>query len=149
MDQARLTNNLTRLKLITIRDKLDNFLDEASRQEMSLLETLSYLCEQEVRSKDQRRVQMGISISKLPYVRTIEQFDFEAQPSIDAKQIRDLSTCRYVANGDSLLLLGPPGVGKTHLAVALGREAIFLGYTVVFTSATALLTHLTKANQEG
>jgi len=149
MENERLLANLTRLKLTAIKEKLDNFLDEAARKEMSLLETLSYLCEQEVRSKDQRRVQMGISVSKLPYVRTLEQFDYEAQPSVDAKQIRDLSTCRYIANGDALLLLGPPGVGKTHLAVALGREAIFLGYTVLFTSATALLTHLTKAHQEG
>lgn len=149
MDNERLLTNLKRLKLKAIGEKLDNFLDEAARKEMSLLETLAYLCEQEVRSKDQRRIQMGISVSKLPYVRTLEQFDYEAQPSVDAKQIRDLSTCRYIANGDALLLLGPPGVGKTHLAVALGREAIFLGYTVLFTSATALLTHLTKAHQEG
>jgi DNA replication protein DnaC len=149
MDNERLVANLTRLKLTTIREKLDNLLDEASRKEMSLLETLAYLCEEEVRSKDQRRIQMGISISKLPYVRTIEQFEFEAQPSVDSKQIRDLGTCRYIANGDTLLLLGPPGVGKTHLAVALGREAIFLGYSTLFTPAVALLTHLTKAHQEG
>lgn len=149
MDQNRLIDNLTRLKLITIRDKLDNFLDEAARQEMSLLEMLCYLCEQEIRSKDQRRIQMGMAISKFPYVRTLEHFDFKAQPSIDANQIKDLSTCRFVGNGDTVLLLGQPGVGKTHLAVALGREAIHLGYSVLFTSALALLTHLTKAHQEG
>jgi len=149
MDNERLETNLTRLKLTAIRDKLDNSLDEAAHKDMSFLETFAYLCEQEVRSKDQRRIQMGISVSKLPYVRTLDQFDYEAQPSVDPKQIRDLSSCRYIANGDTLLFLGPPGVGKTHLAVALGREAIFLGYTVLFTSATALLTDLTKAHQEG
>lgn len=149
MSQKSLIENLTRLKLITIRDKLDNLLDEAARKKMSLLEMLGYFCEQEVCSKDQRRIQIGIRISKFPYVRTLEYFDFTAQPSIDERQIRDLQTCRYVANGETLLLLGPPGVGKTHLAVALGREAISLGYSVLFISATALLTHLTKAHQEG
>jgi DNA replication protein DnaC len=149
IDQDRLTNNLTRLKLITIRDKLDNFLDEAARQDMNLLEMLNYICEHEIRSKDQRRTQMGISIAKFPYIRTLEQFDYKAQPTIDANQIKDLSTCRFVSNGDTLLLLGQPGVGKTHLAVGLGREAIYRGYSVLFTSALGLLTHLTKAHQEG
>ncbi len=75
-------------------------------------------------------MRMGMGIAKLPFVRTLEGFDFGAQPSLDQKQVRDLATCRWAANGDALLVLGPPGVGKTHLAVALGREAIRLGYSV-------------------
>ena len=63
---------------------------------------------------------MAMSIAKFPFARTLEGFEYEAQPSPDPGQIRELATCRWVANGDTLLLLGPPGVGKTHLAVALG-----------------------------
>jgi DNA replication protein DnaC len=88
-------------------------------------------------------------MAKFPYIRNLEQFDFSAQPSLDAGQIRELETCRWIANGDALLLLGPPGVGKTHLAVALGHEAIRLGYTVIFIPATILLTQLARAHQEG
>ena len=94
-------------------------------------------------------MRMGMGIAKFPFVRTLEGFDFGAQPSLDQKQVRDLATCRWVAHGDALLVLGPPGVGKTHLAVALGREAIRLGYSVLFIGATALITSLARAHAEG
>lgn len=147
--EERFIELLTKLKLTAIRDRLDNLLDEASRKKMNFREALFFLCEQEARSKNQKRIQMGINISKLPFVRTLDQFDYEAQPSIDPLQIRDLTTCRWIANGDDLLFLGPPGVGKTHLAVALGREAIYRGYSVLFTQATPLIAQLAKAHQEG
>lgn len=148
-EQEYLLNLLTRLKLGAIKDKLDYLLNEAARKEMNLRESLVFFCEQEVQNKDQKRVQLGINMSKFPFTRTLDQFDLSAQPSIDAGQLRELATCRWVGNGDSVLLLGPPGVGKTHLAVALGREAIRHGHTVLFVTAAALLTQLTKAYQDG
>lgn len=148
-DHEQLISMLTRLKLTAVRDRLDTLLDEAARQQMTLRETVFYLCKQEIQSKDQKRIQMGISMAKFPYTRTLDQFDYEAQPSVDPTQIRELSTCRWVANGDTLLLLGPPGVGKTHLAVGMGREAVLQGYTVLFTSATVVLAQLTKAHLDG
>jgi DNA replication protein DnaC len=99
---------LTRLKLTAIRDQLTNLLDEASRRQLTLLDTLQFLCEAEIARKDDRRIQMGLSIAKFPCVRTLDTFDFEAQPSVDPRQIRELATGRWVANGDALLLLGPP-----------------------------------------
>ncbi|MEO5347702.1 MAG: IS21-like element helper ATPase IstB [Magnetococcus sp. YQC-9] len=140
---------LTRLKLMAIRDQLDGLLDEAARKELNLRESLELFYRAEVEYKDQRRTRMGISIAKFPFVRTLDGFDFSAQPSLDPKHVRELATCRWVANGDALLLLGPPGVGKTHLAVALGREAIERGYSVLFTSATFLVAALAKAHPEG
>jgi hypothetical protein len=127
---------LTRLKLTAIRDQLDTLLDQAGRAELNLREALTMLCTAEVARKDERRIQMGMSIAKFPYVRTLEGFEYDAQPSVDPKQIRELATSRWVANGDSVLLLGPPGVGKTHLAVAMGREAIVRGYSTLFVPAT-------------
>ena len=148
LDHDRLMTMLTRLKLAAIRDRLDMLLDEAARQDMNLRESLAYLLEAEVAYKDQRRISMGTNIAKFPFVRTLEGFDFEAQPSIDPKQVRELATSRWVANGDALLLLGPPGVGKTHLAVALGREAVVRGYTVLYTSAMSLIAALARAQSE-
>jgi len=148
-DHDRMDTMLTRLKLTAIRDRLDALLDEAARQELNLRETLAFLCEAEIAHKDQRRITMGTNIAKFPFVRTLDAFDFDAQPSIDAKQVRELATCRWVAHGDALLLLGPPGVGKTHLAVALGREAVVRGYTVLYTTAMALIASLAKAQANG
>lgn len=139
---------LGRLQLRAMREGLDGLLEEAARRELSLREALALLCEAEMQRRDERRIQMGTSIAKFPFIRTLDGFDFKAQPSVDAKQIRDLAACRWVANGDALLILGPPGVGKTHLAVALGREAIRHGYSVLFSSAIGLITALTKAHAE-
>ncbi len=140
---------LTRLKLTAIRDRLDNLLDDASRQELNLREALRFLCKAEVGHKDQRRIAMGMSVARFPAVRTLETFEYSAQPSIDPKQIRELAASRWVANGDTVLLQGPPGVGKTHLAVGLGREAITRGYSVLFTTAMNLVANLAKAQSEG
>lgn len=149
VDHERLVAHLTRLKLTAIRDQLDTLLDEAARQDLNLREALAFLCEAEVARKDQRRIRMATAIAKFPAVRTLDGFDFDAQPSIDEKLIRELSTCRFVANGDTLLLLGPPGVGKTHLAIALGRQAILHRHTVLFVPATSLVTDLAKAHHSG
>ena len=146
---AALPDMLGRLKLTAMRDRLDSLLDEAARREMTLPETLGLLCEAEVTHREERRIQMGLGIAKFPFVRTLESFDFAAQPSLDPKQIRDLAACRWVANGDTLLIQGPPGVGKTHLSVGLGREAIRNGYSVLFTPAMALITTLVKGQAEG
>ena len=148
-----LTDNLepmlTRLKLTAIRDQLDTLLDEAARRELSLKDTLVFFCEAEIARKDQRRIAMGLSIAKFPFVRTLDDFDFDAQPSVARKQLTELATARWVANGDSLLLLGPPGVGKTHLAVALGREAIHRGYSTLFVPAAVLSANLVQAYRQG
>ena len=101
---ASLPEMLGRLKLTAMRDRLDGLLDEAARRELTLAETLALLCEAEVAHREERRIQMGLGIAKFPWVRTLEGFDFAAQPSLDPKQIRELAACRWVANGDTLLI---------------------------------------------
>ena len=135
-------------KLSGIRDQLDSLLDEAARANLSARETLILLCEREIARKDHRRIEMALKLAHFPAVKELAGFDFEAQPSIDPKQIRDLAASRWIANGENVLLLGPPGVGKTHLSIALGREAILAGYSVQFTTATALVAGLAKAHGE-
>jgi DNA replication protein DnaC len=149
VDHETLTGWLTRLKLTAIRDQLDSLLDEAARRELTLREALAFLAEREVARKDERRIEMAGKIAHFPTVRDLDGFDFAAQPSVDPRQIRELAACRWVAHGEALLLLGPPGVGKTHLAIALGRAAIRADYSVLFVTAPALVAALAKAHVEG
>ncbi len=149
-DHATLVGWLSRLHLTAIRDQLDSLLDEAARRELTLRETLAFLCERELARRNERRITMADRIAHFPAIRELDGFDFAAQPSVDPRQIRELAACRWVAHGEALLLLlGPPGVGKTHLAIALGRAAIREGYSVLFVTAPALAAGLVKGHAEG
>jgi DNA replication protein DnaC len=140
---------LGRLRLGRLVEQLDALLSNAARGEPTYLDFLDAILREEVGAKQRKRVAMGIQIAHFPAVKTLDDFDFKFQPSVDQKLVRELAVSRYVANAENVLVFGPPGVGKTHLAIGLGRAAVEAGYTVLFTSATALLGALSKAETEG
>ncbi len=147
--RARVLENLGRLRLGRIGEQLDALLSTAARGEPTYLDFLDTILREEVGAKQRKRVAMGIQIAHFPVVKTLDDFDFKFQPSVDQKLVRELAVSRYIANAENVLVFGPPGVGKTHLAIGLGRAAVEAGYTVLFTSATALLGALSKAETDG
>jgi DNA replication protein DnaC len=141
--------HLGRLRLGRIAEQLDALLSDAARGEPTYIDFLDAILREEVGAKQRKRIAMGITIAHFPTVKTLDEFDFKFQPSVDQKLVRELAVGRYVANAENVLVFGPPGVGKTHLAIGLGRAAVEAGYSVLFTSATALLGALSKAETEG
>lgn len=146
---ARVRDSLGRLRLPHLVDRLDAALAEAARKEPTYLDFLDSLLNEEIGAKQRKRIAMGIQIAHFPAVKTLDDFDFKAQPSIDAKLVRELATGHFISQAENVLLFGPPGVGKTHLAIGLGRAAVESGHSVLFISATALITTLAKAETDG
>ncbi len=144
----KLEGYLGRLKLHHTREKLSTLLERAAKKDLSYTDFLDEMLGDEVAAKNDKNIRMRTNMAKLPYLKTLEGFDFSFQPSIDAKQIRELGAGRYLRSAENVILVGPPGVGKTHLAVALGVKAIQQSQKVLFTSATALVGVLAKAHAE-
>src|SRR5665648_866394 len=145
----RLHNNLQYLKMNTIEELLDNCLELAARDSKTTMEVLDYLFEQERKHREAVAIERRMKSAVFPVKKTLEEFDFEFQSSIDKKVIEDLATLRFVHNAENIVLLGPPGVGKSHLAIALGIEVAKAGLSVYFINAGNLIERLKTANREG
>lgn len=144
----RVQTNLERLKLLRIGDHLDGIAEQAARHEWTYLEFLDHLLEAEVSARYEREVTMKTKLAHFPFIKTLEQFDFAFQPSIQERQVRELATLRFIAQAENVLLLGPPGVGKTHLAIALGVAALSQATSVYFITIADLLELIQRDAKE-
>jgi DNA replication protein DnaC len=145
----RLGEHLQRLRLFKSRERLEALLQQAAAEEMSYADFLDRVLGEEVASKTAKNITMRTSLARFPFVKGLEAFDFGYQPSLDKKQIQTLASCHFIEHGENIVILGPPGVGKSHLAVGLGLKAIEAGYRVLFCTAAGLIATLTKALAEG
>ena len=135
---ARVHEHLGRLKLDRIAAVVDHLAEEAAREQLAYTTFLERLLEEEVAIRLARTVEMRTKLARFPFLKTLDQFDFGFQPSVDERLVRELATLRFIANAENVILLGPPGVGKTHWAIALGLAAIAQGQHVHFLSAAEL-----------
>jgi len=145
----RIESNLMRLRLPRIREVLESVISIAETQGKSYLSFLDNLLEEEVARKEQRRVEATLRISGLPYIKTIDEFDSTFQPAIDRQKVMGLFDLSFIRSKGNVVFLGPPGVGKTHLAVALAVKACQSGLSIYFTTMEDLIKKLKKDSESG
>ena len=146
---AKAEESLLELGLKRAAEVLSASAEWASGRQATYVEFLSRLLDAELEERYNRYLHTRTKLAHFPYQKTLADFDFSFQPSIDERQIRELAQLSFVEEKSNVILLGPPGVGKTHLAVALGMEALQNKMSVYFVTMQRLVTDLRKAHHEG
>lgn len=144
----RLRENLERLKMKNTLEILDNYLERALKENTNVVEILDYIFSEEAKNKNRRAVEKQIQMSGFPMKKGFKEFDFSFQPSIDKRQIEELRTMRFLENAENIVFLGPPGVGKTHLATALGMETASHRFSTYYINCHTLIEQMKKAHFE-
>ena len=145
----RVEANLTRLRLPRVREILSQMIKAAEDQGKSFLSLLDELLEEEVAQKEQRRIETALKISGLPFQKSIDEFDFTFQPKLDRQRVMSLFDLTFIEEKGNIIFLGPPGVGKTHLAVSLALKACQAGISIYFTNMDDLIKKLRKDHEDG
>jgi len=145
---TNLLNNFEHLKLTKIKEYYPNYAENATKENKTLTEALLELTNKEIEYRNERASQIQITISAFPYKKEIEDFDFDYQPSINKSEIMELNNLGFLERHENILFVGPSGVGKTHLATAIGITAAKMRYSVYFISCHDLITQLNKAHYE-
>ncbi|MFQ5629605.1 MAG: IS21-like element helper ATPase IstB [bacterium] len=145
----QLQYQLKSIRLSGMAQTLPMRLQEAQANELPHLDFLTALVTDELEKRKERLLARRLKAARFPMLKTLDEFDFAFNPGINKRQIRELATCRFVHAAENVLLLGPPGVGKTHLAISLGMAAIQKGYTVLYRSIFDLAEDLAEAQALG
>jgi DNA replication protein DnaC len=146
---ARIRDYAGKLGLTHLIDTLDQLTARAEAEQLGYLEFLDQVLEEELGLRESRRFRNALKLSGLPHHKTLDQFDFAFQPELDPRKIRDLATLQFIDTKSNVALLGPPGVGKTMIAVALAVAACQAGYSIYFTSLDDLVRRLRTAEATG
>ncbi len=144
----RLQENLSRLKLTRAAEVLDAIVDKAEADKSSYPAFLDHLLEEEVAAKDKRRIQTAMKTAGLPVAKSIEEYDFTFHPKLNKKHVMSLFDLDFIRQKENVIFLGPPGVGKTHLAISLAIKACYHGFKVYFTTMDTLMRKLKETQSK-
>ena len=144
----QLNSLLERMKMDYLAAQLDAICEQAAKKDLGYREFLTDALDSEWKGRHRKGVESRLKMARFPWIKTLDQFDFSFQLSIDKKVIRELSTLAFVDRAENVIILGPPGVGKTHLAIALGVKAVEAGHKVLFLTLESMITRLTRARIE-
>jgi DNA replication protein DnaC len=143
-----LTTLLEKMKLEHLEPQVDAICEQAVTRDWDFKTFLAQALETEWNGRQRRGTEARLKLARFPWIKTLEQFDFDFQPSVDRKLVRELAGLSFVERAQNVVLLGPPGTGKTHLSVALGVKAVEAGYSVLFLTLETLMTRLLRARSE-
>lgn len=143
-----LENLLEKLKLDHLENQLDAVCEQAAQRQLDYKDFLIQALQTEWQGRFQRNTEARLKLARFPWIKTLDQFEFDFQPSLDRKQVRELAGMSFVERAHNIILLGPPGVGKTHIAIGLGVKAVEAGYSVLFLTLEQLMTRLVKSFNE-
>jgi DNA replication protein DnaC len=141
-EQHQLENKMRMLKLSGMVETLNMRLDQAQKEGLAFTQFLEILLEDEVQHRANKRLATRIYRARFEEEKNLEGFDFSFNPKLPAAYIRELATCQFIERKESVILCGPVGVGKTHLAQALGHQACRAGYNALFIKTSRLLGDL-------
>lgn len=139
---------LDRLKMSHLEAQLDAVCEQAAQRSEDYKTFLAQALQTEWQGRYRQGTEARLRQARLPWIKTLEQFDFDFQPSLDRRQMRELAGLSFVERAHNVIILGPPGVGKTHLAIALGVKAAEAGFSVLFLTLEMLMNRLVKALNE-
>lgn len=145
--ESRVRDRLEQLRLRGMAQALERLCTEASAAQCSYLDFLDHLLDVEVLGREDRTIETKTRLAHLPFRKTLADFDLSFQPQLDRQQLAELFTLRFLEHGENVLFLGPPGVGKTHLAVALALAAIAAGATAYFLTLQQLVDYLQEGTE--
>lgn len=145
----RIRRNAAELKLPALAEHLDDLVARAEEAQMGYRELVDLVLEEEVGALEGRRYASRLKLSGLPHRKTFDEFELAFQPQLDPKRVAELRSLRFLERHACVLLLGPPGVGKTHIGVALAMEALAAGYFCRYVTLDELIRDLRRADQLG
>jgi len=145
---SRLEQHLKTLRLSCFLSSYQRVANQSAKANHSYTEFLSVLAEQEVHKRVESAIAGRVRAAKFPQLKTLDTFDFAAQPALKKKQLIQLHQCHFLREKSNVIFIGPCGTGKTHLSIALGHEACAQGYRVYFSTAAGLINTLIEAKHE-